>query len=30
LLGIARNNRNDSLWNFVLIQRELDKGPFVV
>jgi hypothetical protein len=28
LLGIVRNNRNVSFWNFVLIQRELDKGPF--
>ena len=28
LLGIVRNNRNESFWNFVLIQRELDKGPF--
>ncbi len=25
-----RNNRNESFWNFVLIQKELDKGPFVV
>ena len=29
-LDIVRNNRNESFWNFVLIQKELDKGPFVV
>ena len=28
-LDIVRNNRKESFWNFVLIQKELDKGPFV-